>query len=66
MTSNPFAALGKPKVGKVEYDEWGGAFTCSTPHCWKVVGIAKFIRDEGILTWQCPDGHISTIEATDD
>lgn len=62
--TNPFSQLGKKQ--EELFDEWGGAFTCQTPGCWKVVNIARYYRNQKLLLWQCPDGHKSKIEDIDE
>lgn len=57
---NPFEQLSTPH--EVEYDEWGGAFSCQYQDCWEVASIAKYIKAEKLLVWQCKKGHISRIE----
>lgn len=62
--TNPFSKLGSPK--EVEYDEWQGAFSCQDRDCFEVVGMAKYIKKEKLLTWICSKQHISKLENMDD
>lgn len=63
---NPYEALGKPKPSMIEFDEWGGVFACQEQGCYEAATIAKYIKKERILTWQCPDGHLSKMEDVDE
>lgn len=63
---NPYEQLGSKAPLKVEYDEWGGAFSCQTQGCYNVESIARYLKAERILTWKCKDGHISRIEDIDE
>jgi len=40
--------------------ELGGSFTCQA--CDAEVDEAEWFRQERILRWKCPEGHISFIE----
>lgn len=60
---NPFDSL-KPK--EVEYDEWGGAFSCQERDCYEVINRARYIKKERILTWKPACGHISVMENVDE
>lgn len=53
---NPFKELLNEQT---PYDEWGGAFTCKEPGCWKAATIARYYFGERKLVWNCPDGHES-------
>lgn len=64
--TNPFEALGKPRVDNVTYDEWGGMFECQHFRCRSIVEVAKYLKKEKILTWVCGDGHINKIEGVED
>lgn len=69
MTDNPFAALKKtPKVKPedVLYDEWGGQFSCQTTRCNGYALMARYFKNQQMLTWQCQQGHISRIEHIDE
>lgn len=61
--SNPFEEL-QASDGDQEINDFelvGGAFTCQIAGCWKVVNEAKYFADAKLLTWKCPDDHISKI-----
>lgn len=63
---SPFKQM-KTKVPQRErYDEWGGAFSCMTHGCYGVANIAAYFPSEKILTWKCPNEHISVLEDVDD
>lgn len=57
---NPFKELGKPKLDNPRGEEVGGAFSCQ--ECYEVVHEARYLEEIKVLTWICPDGHISKIE----
>lgn len=59
MSYNPFkeAKAAKAASDAVEVD---GTFACQ--FCYHSVDVAKFIPENQVLTWKCPDGHVSTIE----
>lgn len=59
-----FDALGPTKKEKEEIPEFeivGGRFTCQERGCWEPTHEAKYFEDARLLTWKCPDGHISKI-----
>ena len=58
---NPIESLGPPKV-QIEAEDVEGTFSCMTARCYRVATEAKYIRANRLLTWKCPDGHISRTE----
>jgi hypothetical protein len=64
---NPFETLGgKPSEKDLEYDEWGGQFSCSERGCYNIEKIARYYRKSKTLIWKCEDGHKSYLENVDD
>lgn len=62
MTS-PFKHLSKKAPeDKIVWEEVEGAFSCQEKGCYKTVGEAKYSDENQLLTWKCPEGHISKIE----
>ena len=59
---NPFAELGKPTVENPRGELIEGQFTCMEEGCWKVVKEARYITEVKLLTWVCPNEHVSKIE----
>lgn len=59
---NPFEQLQGKKKENIETEIVSGAFACQTFTCEYVIYEAKLIADEGILSWECPDGHMSKLE----
>lgn len=59
---NPFEQLMGKKKENIETETVSGAFACQTLTCEYVVNEAKLITDEGILSWECPDSHMSKLE----
>lgn len=39
-----------------------GAFTCQERDCWLVVHEARYLEEVNVLTWICPEKHISKVE----
>jgi hypothetical protein len=65
--NNPFESLSpKVKPQDVEYDEWGGQFSCQTPRCNGYATVARYLKKQHLLTWQCQEGHISRMEDVDE
>jgi hypothetical protein len=69
--SNPFQDLKRPTPKEVEWEDWGGQFSCSTyvegptgrmVPCDGWATVAKFFPKEHILAWECQHGHRSHIE----
>lgn len=64
---NPFDSLkSQPKKDDLEFDEWGGQFSCSTHGCDGYAKIAKYFPAMKTLAWICQDGHISKLENVDE
>lgn len=65
---NPFESLfnNKPKEEDLQFDEWGGQFSCQSSGCNGYAKVARYFRKTKLLTWQCEDGHISRIEDMND
>ena len=59
---NPYKNLGKPRAESIIWEEVGGAFSCQERECWAVATVAKYSDENSLLTWKCPEGHISKIE----
>ena len=64
--SNPFKDLKKPKKEELDFEEWGGQFSCQKyidgKPCNGWSNVAKYFPKEKLLAWQCQDGHRSFIE----
>jgi len=63
--TNPFADLGKEKQveeAATDYELIGGSLTCQSSGCWAVVHEGKYFASELLLTWICPEGHISHVK----
>lgn len=64
--SNPFSELRRPTKKEVEWEEWGGQFSCSTyvdgRPCDGYAKVAKYFPTQHILAWECQHGHRSHIE----
>lgn len=60
--SNPFDQLKKPKKEELDYEEWGGQFSCQKYPCRGWATVAKYFPKEKLLAWECEDGHRSYIE----
>jgi hypothetical protein len=58
---DPFENLAGPK-NNIELEDVEGSFDCQDMFCEHTVHEAKYSPDKEVLTWRCPDGHISTIE----
>lgn len=60
---SPFDTLGENlRAAETQWDYWEGNFACQSEGCFKNAHEAKYSRKNQLLTWQCPDGHISKIE----
>lgn len=65
--SNPFEDLvPKVKPDDVEYDEWEGQFDCQDYPCTGYARVAKYIKKQRVLAWECQYGHISRVENMDE
>lgn len=51
---NPYEMLGKKQI---DWEDCEGDFGCQ--HCPTVVHEAKYYEAETLLTWKCPNGHVS-------
>lgn len=58
---SPFDSFDK-KVVETEWELWTGSFGCQEKDCWEVATEAKYAPEARLLTWKCPEGHISKIE----
>lgn len=60
--NNPFEQLMGEKKENISGEIVSGAFACQTMACEQTVTEARYLDNEGLLTWECPEGHISKIE----
>ena len=60
--SSHFDQLKRPGKDEVEYEEWGGQFSCQQHRCVGIAKVAKFFPKQHLLAWECEDGHRSYIE----
>lgn len=58
--TNPFKELGRPRLERPQGVLLGGSFQCQ--ECDVCVHEARYLDEISVLTWQCPEGHISKIE----
>jgi hypothetical protein len=56
---SPFDDLGKKREPKTEGELVEGAFSCQEGDCHYVVTEARYLTANKLITWQCPDGHLS-------
>ena len=54
---SPFDDLGKTREATPEGEEVTGAFSCQ--ECHYVVTTARYLTANKLITWQCPEGHLS-------
>jgi hypothetical protein len=58
---SPFDEIGKKREPVSEGELVEGAFTCQEGDCLKVVGEARYLTANHLVTWICPDGHFSKV-----
>lgn len=60
-----FDVLDGPGPKRVEYEEWGGQFSCIQDDCEGYALIARYLRKDELLVWKCQYDHISKIKYID-
>jgi hypothetical protein len=57
---SPFDDLGKLREREPEGElVEDSALSCQEADCYYVVNTGRYLSANHILTWQCPDGHLS-------
>lgn len=56
-----FDELGAPAKVEEKFEIVEGKFSCQRDDCWESAYEAKYFEDVKLLTWRCPDGHLSKI-----
>jgi hypothetical protein len=56
---SPFDDLGKTREPEPQGEEVGGTFSCQEDNCLHIVRTARYLTAHKLVTWQCPDGHLS-------
>lgn len=51
-----------PVENASKFEIINGAFDCSEMTCEHTMYEAKYSESDSLLTWKCPDGHVSSIE----
>lgn len=59
---DPYASLRDKHIADEEWEEVSGAMSCQHAGCYGVATIGKYNEKNKLLTWACPEGHLSKIE----
>lgn len=59
---SPFDDLGHTREPEPEGEEVTGAFSCQGDDCFLVVTTGRYLSANHVLTWKCPEGHLSKVD----